>query len=484
MRRFALSLFVSLLAVRAFADDAASLIARIRASNAMIDDLRELTDTVGGRVTGSPNEKKAAQWAAAKLKAAGVDDVRIESYPLPVYWESVSATASCIEPAEFPLRIAAAPMTESTPDSVEGELVDFGDGSAEALKKVPRAAGKIAFVRTGIMGSLDDLFADYLRITALLDAAKASGVSAMLIESSQRRSLLYRHPMSLDGSMVKLPTAIVAHDQAERLARLMDRGPVRVRMKLVNRVTKNTQAANVVGEIRGSDKANEIVLFGAHLDSWDMGTGALDNGVNSASVIDVARAIKQLGIKPRRTMRFALFTGEEQGMIGSRAYVAAHAGEMPRTVMMLTADIGSGRTAGFFLDGREDIRGGVEQALMPFYPDAKTQQNVIDAIDGTDNFDFILAGVANLVANQDPAPYLPDYHAESDTFDKVDVSQAKENEAIDASVLWRFANSDARPPQQTRAEVEKLLADRALVDQMKLFAQWDDWAAGRRGLPK
>ena len=136
---------------------------------------------------------------------------------------------------------------------------------------------------------------------------------------------------------------------------------------------------------------------------------------------------------------------------------------------------------GFFLNGREDLRPMVEKALAPLL-EAKAQQNAVDALDGTDNFDFILFGVPNLVANQDPLPYLPEYHGESDTFDKVDVAAAKENEAIDAALLWALANGDARPPQQTRAEVEKLLADQHLVEQMKLFAQWDDWAAHKRGL--
>ena len=148
---------------------------------------------------------------------------------------------------------------------------------------------------------------------------------------------------------------------------------------------------------------------------------------------------------------------------------------------MITMDIGSGKTTGFFLNGREDLRPMVEKALAPLL-EAKAQQNAVDALDGTDNFDFILFGVPNLVANQDPVPYLPEYHAESDTFDKVDVAAAKENEAVDAALLWYVTNADERLPQQTRADVEKLLADQHLVEQMKQFAQWEDWAAHKRGL--
>jgi len=461
-------------------DNVAPLLAKIRGSNAMIDDLRELCDTVGGRPTPSPAGTRAEEWAAGKFREAGVP-VSMESYTLPAVWRARGWFAETTEPVAFELRIAVAPFTASTPGTIEGTLVDFGDGNPEVLAKVPDSKGRIAFVHTGIMNSLEDLFGDYMRINALLETAKRTRVAAMLLESSQRRSLLYRHPMALDGKIVPLPVAVVAHDHAERLVRLMARGPVRVRMTIENEIGRSATARNVVGEIRGSDKADEIVVIGAHLDSWDMGTGALDNGVNAVTVIDLARQIQALGLKPRRTIRFIDFTGEENGMIGSRAYAEGHRAEMAKHTAMITMDIGSGKTTGFFLNGREDLRPLVERALAPVM-EAKAQQNPPDAIDGTDNFDFILFGVPNLVANQDAMPYLPDYHAESDTFDKVDVAAAKENEAIDAALLWYLANTDERLPQQSHADVEKLLADQHLVEQMKSFAQWEDWAGRKRGV--
>ena len=455
--------------------------AQIQPSNAVIDDLRELTDSIGGRPTGSPEIQRAVTWAVGKFEAAHVP-VRVESYTIPAYWRNETAAASVVAPAAFPLRIVAAPLTVSTPNdaAVEAALADFGDGSEAALAKVPAdAKGKIAFVHTGIMKSLDDLFGDYMRTGALLAAARKHGVAAMLIESSQPRSLLYRHPMSFVGNAVDVPVAIVAHDQAERMARLLERGPVRVSLRLVSRMTRDVPAQNVVAEIRGSEKPNEMVIFGAHFDSWDLGTGALDNGINATTVIDVARQIVAAGLKPKRTIRFILFTGEELGMLGSRAYVAQHRMEMPEVVMMMTADIGSGKTTGFFLDGREALRKPVEEALAPAI-EPKAQSNPIDAIDGSDNFDFLLAGVPNLIANQDAAPYLPEYHAESDTFDKVDAAQAKANEALDAAVVWHFANMPSRIPQQSRAEVEKLLTETHLDEQMKAFEQWEEWTSGKR----
>jgi hypothetical protein len=164
--------------------------------------------------------------------------------------------------------------------------------------------------------------------------------------------------------------------------------------------------------------------------------------------------------------------------------VRAHAAELDRHVAAVIYDIGSGKLTGFFLDGREELRGPVEAALArvaslgPF-------TNSIDGIDGTDNFDFLLAGVPNLVGFQDPAPYLPDYHAESDTYDKVDAREAKAGEAALAALVWDLANRAERVgARQTRAEVESLIQDTHLEEQMKAFGQWDDWKSGRRGLSR
>jgi hypothetical protein len=215
-----------------------------------------------------------------------------------------------------------------------------------------------------------------------------------------------------------------------------------------------------------------------------MGTGAEDNGINAAMVIDTARAFQQLGVKPRRTIRFALFTGEELGMLGSQAYVEQHKKELGNHAAAMVFDIGSGHTSGFYLNGREDMRKPVNAALDAAGGLSATE-HVMDAIDGTDNLDFALSGVPNLVALQDPAAYLPEYHAESDTFERVNGKEAKRNEAIASVVLWGLAESPDRPAKwQDRAEVEKLVHDTKLDEQMKLFGQWDDFKSGKRGFPK
>jgi Zn-dependent M28 family amino/carboxypeptidase len=251
---------------------------------------------------------------------------------------------------------------------------------------------------------------------------------------------------------------------------------------MTNKTAPSYESKNVIAEIRGREKPDEIVLVGAHLDSWDLGTGAEDNGVNVALVIDLARAFHDLGIVPRRTLRFALFTGEEQGMLGSEAYVARHKSELDKFAAVVVFDTGSGHLDGFYLNGRDEMRKPVNSALAAV-EGLGASGHLVDAIDGTDNFDFMLSGVPNLVGIQDPIPYLPDYHAESDTFDRVNASEEKNTEAIAGVLLWSFAENPERPAwRQTRAEVEKLVVDTKIDEQMKAFGQWDDFKAGKRGL--
>src|SRR5262249_15520558 len=163
------------------------------------------------------------------------------------------------------------------------------------------------------------------------------------------RLLLYRHTNSLLGEIDKIPQAVVAREDALRLARLVAANPgkVRLRLSLPNEIGGPIEQENVVGEIRGYAKPDEVVILAAHLDSWELGTAALDNRCNAALVIEAARAIKAMGLLPKHTIRFILFSGEEQGMVGSFAYVKSHAAELDKIRGVIIFDSGSGRVSGY-----------------------------------------------------------------------------------------------------------------------------------------
>jgi carboxypeptidase Q len=256
---------------------------------------------------------------------------------------------------------------------------------------------------------------------------------------------------------------------------------VRVRLTMPNKIGGPIEQQNVVGEIRGYEKPDEIVVLGAHLDSWELGTGALDNGCNAALVIEAARAIKASGLLPRRTIRFILFSGEEEGLYGSWAYVKEHRAEMDKYRGVVIFDSGIGRVTGYSLGGRRDIEPAVREILKPF-AGWGVDDHSYDASWGTDHFDFLLEGVPNLVANQEVANYLQNYHAASDTFDKVDIRELKLNTVLAAVTAWGIADR-AEPigPRYSRAQIENLMKESGLDQELKTLGMWADWESGARG---
>ena len=446
------------------------------------EDLRILCDEVGGRPTGSMAYGAALRWGLDAFRRAKVDTVVLEPYDAPAKWEPVAAEASVVAPVRFPLRVVSFGNAPSTSGKLDAPLVDAGTGRREDFERLgSRARGAIALVRTKPILSFDDLFAEYLGGPEMVRAAEASGAAAILFMSTRPRDLLYRHAITFDGTLISVPIAMVSREQGLRLGRLLDRGEEpRLALTIENRIGGPWKPENVVAEIRGSAKPEEVVLLGAHLDSWDLGTGALDNGVNSALVVEVARAIAA-GPRPMRTVRFVLFTGEENGLLGSRGYVAGHRDEMDRYDAVLIHDIGDGKVIGYYTDGRPDLHAALSRVLAPVSGWGAAGLND-EAILGTDNFDFLLEGVPNLIANQETARYLADYHAESDTFDKVDVRQARRNAAIAAVAASGIANAPARlGKRQSRAEIGEVLARSGIAGQMKNYGLWADWETGKRG---
>jgi len=451
------------------------------------ENLRRLTDEVGGRVTGSPAMARAVAWAVAAFRQSGVDVVHTEKYMLPLAWSEGETRLEVLAPVPFPVRLVSVGWSPPTPaGGVEADVVDAGDGSEAAFARAGTGRGglkgAILLVHSEVGRTWEDLFNDYLRAPAIIDRAVRSGAAAILWMSTHARRLLYRHQNSLSGELDRLPQAIVAREDAQRIGRFLTAGQnVRVRLEMPNRVGGPMEQENVVAEIRGRERPEEFVLLGAHLDSWELGTGALDNGCNAALVIETARAIGATGLRPRRSMRFVLFSGEEQGMLGSWAYVRTHRSELDRAVAVVIFDEGIGRVTGYSLGGRKDIEAAVRDALQPV-ESWGANAHTADAFVGTDNLDFLLEGVPTLVANQEEANYLPNYHAESDTLDKVDFRELKLHAALAGVTLFGIAELPGRlGNRQSRAEVEALLKETGLDKQLQVFGYWPQWVQRQRG---
>jgi len=460
------------------------LVAALLGPTPLVDDLRELTDRIGGRPTGSPANRAAVTWAVETFRQAGVD-VRREPFEMPALWLERSARASVTSvdgTIAFAPRVAAMPYSTGTPaGGLTAPVVDGGRGTAEDFEALG-ASARDAFVliATDELQDVPGLFAEYQRAPDIETRAFDAGVAGVVYMGSRPRDVLYRQNASR-GPDNRHPLLVMERSAAQRVQRLL-RTDTELLLDLELDLERGGPytADNVIGEIRGTGSPEELVVIGAHLDSWGLGTGALDNGCNVALLIDLARQIRRLGLRPRRTIRFALWNGEEQGLHGSWGYVRRHRDELDRHVMASSYDIGSGRIEGYFTGGRPEVLAAVERALEPVQG-LGPFDHVDSPLVGTDNYDFMMEGIANLVANQASANYGPNYHAATDTFEKVDLRQLRMNAAIAAAVTWGFANMDLQLPRQSRAELERLIDRTDLRTQMARFGLWEPWRTGKRG---
>jgi carboxypeptidase Q len=465
------------------AETASRLTGAILGPSPMEEDLRQLTDEVGGRVSGTEANRRAVAWAVAALQRAGVDEVHTESFNLPATWERGDVTVEVLGAQPFHLPATSIAWSPATPASgIEAPLLHLGFGTADDFARLgARVKGALVVVDRAVLRTWADLFAEYDDAPPTLERARAAGAAGVLWISTREQGVLYQH-INTGGEIDVLPQALVAREDALRAVRFLGTGrELRARLTLKNRVGGPRAVDNVVAEIRGTDRAAEIVAIGAHLDSWELGTGALDNGCNVALVIEVARAMKAAGVRPRRTLRFLLWNGEEQGLLGSWAYARAHREELERFVAYLNIDGGIGRVTGYSLGGRHDILAGVREVVAPL-ASWNMNAHTLDAGGGTDHVDFLLEGVPTLNANQLEGNYLPHYHASSDTFDKVDLRDLKLHAAYMAVTMAGIANREERlGPRQTRAEVEALVAATGLDKYLKASGKWDAFTKGERG---
>lgn len=464
--------------------DADLLIVEALKPSPLETNLRRLTDEVGGRLPGTPAFDRAVEWGIAAFKEAGADSVHTEEFTIQKSWAegATEMTAALYSGASFRVKAVSVAWAPALAATKHVPVVFVGMGTAPEFAKAGSVEGRIVLVDSKVLATWDDLDTEYETAMAAVDLAVKGKAKAIAFISTREHGILYRHMNSSAGDIDLIPQVIVAREDGERIARLLRAGnPVWVDLAIPNKIGGPIKSWNVVAEIRGREKPDEFVVLGAHLDSFELGTGALDNGCNTALVIDVLRAIKASGLVPRRTIRFVLFSGEEEGMIGSHEYVIAHRDELDKAVGVIVFDEGTGKTYAFSVGGRKDV---VENAAPMVAPLEQFGANKLlpNIEGGEDQYDFLLEGVPTFVAEQEEANYMENYHATTDTFDKVDFAQLKKHVA-EAAVL-SFALADAQQPvgpRLNRAQIEQTLHETHFDEGMKKMGAWEEWATGKRG---
>jgi len=446
MRRVLSILLVALVAVHATAAGEPQLAATIVRDRHTLEYVRELTAS-GPRLTGTAAFERAAQWAAQQLRAAGVAGVTLEHFTIPDGWERQHATARIVAPIERTLDVASLGWTPSTPDGgVVGEIVSIDSMTPDRIGSDPaRVRGRIVLLRDDESAGPAEVVARRRR--AIDVALRDAGALAILSPDPVGERLLSARDRAAGAAVGALPAAQITADDAQTIRQMLARGRVRMAIEVRNRLTPGpVSVSNVVGEIRGRDRPDEWVIVGAHLDSWDVGPAAQDNATGVAMVLDAARAIAALGERPRRSVRFALWGGEEEGQLGSGAYARAHSAELDDCVAVLNSDAGTGRLIGWTTPDRADVAAAVRPLLQPLQ--RAVGRIVFDTsmryAFQSDGAAFVRAGIPTLDLNADDSRYEDIHHKATDTIERVDAQQLTAGAAVVAATAWAIADAPDR----------------------------------------
>ena len=420
--------------------------------------LETLTDTIGPRVTGSEQARAAAELLLKTLRGAGLENVHAEEYPLRSRWTRGSASASLVNPVARPLLVQSFGWSPGTGGTLETAVVDAG-AVLSGARTIDGAGG--AVVLADFPG--DQKEPGYVTRARTARALAVAGARALLIPSDKPNRLL---DIGCFGNYpsAALPMLSIAREDAMFLRRLLGRGPVRLSLRMENTLDVTPAAErNVVADWRGTSLSDRIILVGGHFDSWDTGTGANDDGSGVAAVVETARILQSLGIRGRRTIRFAFFSGEEQAILGSHAYVDAHAAELDRIDAVIIMDEGAGVPRGFRLHGRTDLEASLRRSLQPLAPLDATGLSQEASFDQDHGY-FLAAGVPALTLWVHPGEYDLHHHAMTDTLDKIDRRTLAVDTAVIAIAALALADADSIGKRLTPAERAELLG-RTRLDQ-------------------
>ena len=454
----------------------------------VMQNLEYLTDVIGPRLTGSPAARAANDWTMRRFQEYGLT-ARLEPWNFggtwtrgPMWVRMVSPRAHDVVAASWAwapgtggkaLRGPVVRIDASTPDSFAAgrarakgawvmlsppAVVWNGDGPAmsAADSQRLRAAFRSRFaVRRDLSPEARQALRQFQ--TDLPYLLRNAGALGEVVEAGKEQDLL-----NMSGSpnrIYPLPRIVVAHEEYAMLDRLQRAGVTpQLEASITNRLTTDSVPQwNTVAEIGGTEHPGQVVIVGAHLDSWDLGTGASDNGTGSMATLEAARIIMRSGLKPKRTIRFILFTGEEQGLIGSRKYAEAHGAEADSMQAVIVLDNGVGAITGQALQGRPDLY-GLWRALLAPVRELHADE-VTDAMKGgTDHLSFLPYGVPGFNFNQISRGYGHTHHSQSDTYDKAIDWDLRQAATVMAVTAYELANLDSMIPRGEKRPVQPMTA--------------------------
>ncbi len=421
-----------------------------------ISFLETLTDTVGGRITGTPESKKAAELILSTLREAGFDNAHFEEVPFEAGWKPGRAAGAVVSPVQEPILVGTYGWAPGTNGRV---TVPLASCTATAEGKCAEDPAKLhgAAALISIEVGANSFAANYVVLRAGIARYLASvGAVAMMIASDKPHRMLYTSGAGFYPH-APLPVLSVAKEDSLFLRRLLAKGDVKLELDVQNTFDPHpAHERNVVADLPGASP-DAVVLLGAHFDSWDPAQGAYDNGAGVAAVLDAARILKSLGVKPKATIRFVFFSGEEEACLGSRAYTDSHKDQLDHLWAALIMDDGAQLPTGFSLHGRSDLEAPLKRTLT-----ALTPLGANSILPGGDLFSddesFVVAGVPTMNLSMVEGDYDTHHHAITDTFDKIDPHALAMDTAVLAIAAHAIASADQPPGRRlSPKEVAELL---------------------------
>lgn len=423
------------------------------AGNDAYHKLEQLCDDIGHRLSGSPQLDQAVRWAAEAMRKDGAENVRLEPVVVP-HWVRGNESLTMIAPRAQPMSMLGLGGSIGTPaEGITAEVVAVADEAGlDAL--ADGARGKIVLFNNPMPEYHPEHGTGYgtaVRFRSKgADLAAQNGAVACLVRSVTAKSLCSPHTgaMRYGEEGQRIPAAAITIEDAEMIARLQARGiPVKATLKMEARTLPDAQSANVIGELRGSALPDEVVVIGGHIDSWDVGQGAQDDGGGCITAMEAINVLRKLELRPRRTIRVVLWTNEENGLRGAKTYAEVHASELPNHVAAIESDGGSFMPVGYALECSDKTREATAEKqlrdiLSLFSSWGATRVRLGGT--GADISPMEPAGVMLMHHDTDPARYFDYHHSPADTLDKVDPQELSKNVAVMATVAYILADMPER----------------------------------------
>jgi len=424
------------------------------------ETLAYLTDDIGPRLSGSAQAQKAVEYVAGELKALGLE-VQLEKVTVP-HWVRGEETAALVQfPGQAVSTTQKVVLTSlggsvaTPPDGLTAEVVvvrDFDELKSLGKEKI---SGRIVVFnhaydkRMAAQGRGGEAYGEAVvyRSDAPSAAARLGAVAALIRSVG---GATYRLPHTgltkYADDAPKIPAAAVTEEDADLIAALVPQGAVRMHLVLTPQQLPDAVSYNVIGDLKGSAHPEQIVIVSGHLDSWDLGTGAIDDGAGVAVAMQAAHLVRQLGLRPRRTIRVIAWMNEENGLRGGETYAAEHAGEVANQFAAIETDGGAGHPLGIYLAGKLELKPMLEPIAKVLEASGAGLLQFRDEV-GADIDPLAKLGVPNFSPIQDSRFYFNYHHTAADTLDKIDPQELAENAAINAVLAYGLANLEQPLPR-------------------------------------